>query len=321
MKTSLEPQVNKLLYYQNNRRQNLCEYKNDHVAANELTQFVRINRNPKKQTRKGFGHSQMATNNFSRRNSAATVDSTVSSTNTLSSVLAARTATPVALANNHRKHSLKSWSMSHLKNDCKVNSNAKLNKQITNYEFTEQRCNYERMTQQQHLQQQQQRSWSPAPVIRCNVSNSRTPTCLVDQNQKLQHLKTTKFCDALNADFLALNEFRMQNSKYCFSDRHKSLLRSQTSPAARYSSGTQQFELNCVFNDFDDVGSSKSLKDNENVTKSLASSFSSLSLTTSSTMPYYARQRILREQLAKDCPHRKSIPMGINKSAALSYQL
>lgn len=309
------------------------------MAASEFkTQFVKINKNTKNQIRKGYGHSQMKTNNFSRRNSIATItDSSNFPTNSSKSVRtpAAITVdmlspTTTTMTNNSivNKHyninklmqSQQSWSMSNLKNyeqvvGCCASEKIKRN----NYEFTEQRCNYERMTQQQL-----QRPWSSEQVIRCNVSNSRIPTCTIDQNQH-QHnfnFNTTMICNAIDAEFLALNEFRMQNSKDCFSERHYRLLqlRAQTPPnnssisSDISSSLPGDYEINLWFNNHDDTNRCrKQLKNNENVTKSKFS----LSLT---PMPYVVRQRLLKEQLEKESLCRKSNILDINKSTALSYQ-
>lgn len=304
------------------------------MAANEFkTQFIKINKNTKNQIRKGYGHSQMKTNNFSRRNSVAKI--------TDSSSKSVRTSVPVtvdilkpttAMTNNYNNsilnkrnnsntlmQSQQSWSMANLKK-----TDEQLKKRI-NYEFTEQRCNYERMSQKQQ-QQQIHRPWSSEQVIRCNISNSRIPTYTIDQNQnKNQH--NFNF-NAINEEFLALNEFRMQNSKDCFSDRHYRLLqlRAQTpsnnslKSSDRESILSDDYELSWWFNDLDDINRcNKQLKNNENLKKSLTTPFSSLSL---SPMPYAARQRFLKEQLEKESPCRKlkSNILDINKSTALSYQ-
>lgn len=285
------------------------------------TQFVKLNQ--KSRLKKGLGHSQMLTNNFSRRNSGATTISNVSSStsSTLKTTASTRTTNNSASKCSTHKSRLscvqpqKSWSLPHIDND---NDTKKSNK----YEFTEQRRNYERMTQQL----QQQRSWSSEQLIRCNISNSRIPTCSIVQHQHNEldnddHDNDDKIAmkltdgDAINAEFLALREFRLNNSKDCFGDRHHQelyLMRTQTpeiltsNKVKPDSTDHQSYDTNWWLGP-----NCKQLKEKLNVSKS--------------SMPYAIRQRLLREQLAKELPNNAKRTnefknMGLNKSLALTYQ-
>lgn len=251
IKMSVEPQKTKNSKL--NCRQSHCSgFEKYKTFRNDLkTQFIKLNQIRRNNIQEGCGHSQMTNNNFSRRNSVSTLASSASVDNLTPTATTSKNSALINKCSNRCVQSQQSLSMSLLKNldDC----NVKTKKERNNFEFTEQRCNYERMAQQKLQRQQLLRPWSLEQVISCDVSNSRIPTCSVDQNQN-QHDSKTIF-----TEYVALKEFRMQNSKDCFSDRHSRLLQLQAKiPSLNHSvliaknaftttvfSKTQPYELNC----------------------------------------------------------------------------
>ena len=264
-------------------------------CENEQTEFIKIKPKQKATILRGLGHSHNTSNNFSRRNSVATIASSESAIDSLLYVPAAPTSrTANNLNTNYKPYTQQSWSMPHLDS---INNIADKDNEFNknNYKLTEQRYNYERIVQHQVWQQ-----LLPSRSLK-QVLSSRILSFSADQNQCQYDLTkpSQKSCNAVSKDFLDLSEFRKQNSKDCFADHSQQEYFLQRLPEQCMTQSNSS-KLNC-----------KELKMNSNTFKQhLSSSF----------MPYAIRQRMLRDELANDLQWQNKLPPTVNKSLALSYQ-
>lgn len=253
-----------------------------HKITNNNSTFIKLNKK-RGTAAKGLGHSTTKKNSFDRRNSVTTQSSTEKN---YSYIVGER-------------RSLPTQSQSRSQSSHSQHNSAVCNGFKSQFEFTEQRCNYERIMQQQLKQQEQQKrqfqqydrqTWPSELVSSCQILNSRIPSCNSDQGDGDPVLLLQS--NAVASQFLALREFRIQNSNECYGNgrRIEPALQLPTGNFMPHSISYYPQELN----------------------------------TTSSPMPYALRQSLLRTELAKDISSRiarkEFINSGLNKSLALNYQ-
>ncbi|XP_013108296.2 uncharacterized protein LOC106087699 [Stomoxys calcitrans] len=225
------------------------------VQAITKSTFIKTN-GRKSSTVKGPGHSVTALKNFNRRNSASSIQSAGPSTSSnyvsIRQLLANQEACP-------------------LPNNCK-------------FQFTEQRCNYERMAKSHHSSSSTASPSKSSVAVDANTDAGNTLSSLPDEQ-----------ADQISSQFLALREFRLNNRNECFGD------------------GRHMVQDEIVKSESDTPKQS-----NEQLLWILNKHVSS------TTPPYALRQTLLRTELAKDFTNRlKQIEYknrGLNKSLALSYQ-
>lgn len=231
---------------------------NEYSVCRNVAKSAFVKLNGRKGTKgKGLGHSSTNFNNFDRRNSTTTIQSAESSNNYV----------PI------RPLSVQDYRpLSRLQNN--------------NLQFTEQRNNYETMSQQYQSASHSESS------LRSVIHASRMPTPCTEHS-----LSPFSFAETGEIDpkFHALRKFRLENSKECYGGGQ---LQTHTQE-----SRTNNAEI------LDHKPSKPGILKQHLSTKSI---------------PYALRQSLLRTELAKDISNRLTqmeyLNKGLNKSFALSYQ-